>query len=254
MKVADALRSAELSYEDAALLLGEKGVTIRKGERKGSAISANDIKKRSGGELSPVWAEALGVKLLEDPAVTDMGGGTSGAREPAGGDAAPRGRAHEQPPQRPSGAKIEPLAIPQGSGKRIAGLYRGGGAMLAMQTRRTHGDNAGQGIASVFDDNADKIAELWLKAAEESPQIAKIVNAVNSGGVAGDLVLAHVVLAASVVYILGAPLPDAAFSKYSRYRVVVPAKPAAEPERGPDGTADASVNGASGRTSTTPVG
>lgn len=243
MSVLSDLNDRGLSREQAVVLLNERGVTIEKGDRAGEPVTVADMNRKiRTGALPRSWRNALGIEA------------STGAAEPpveeADGARESRGRTHELPPQRPKNAPVQPLALPEGSGKRIAGLYRGGGSLLAMQVRRTHGENAGQGVAQVFSDQADPIAQLWLQAAEENPAIARFVNTINGGGVAGDLILAHVVLAGALIYILGAPLPHAAFPKYSRYRVIVPPDDGAagtrEPPPGPtEPRFDGGTNGAS---------
>lgn len=244
MSVLSDLSDRGLTREQAVVLLNERGVTIEKGDRAGEPVTVADMNRKiRTGAIPRSWRNALGIEA--SPGAAEPPGEEAAAREPGHGSAT-RGRAHELPPQRPKDAKVQPLALPEGSGKRIAGLYRGGGSLLAMQVRRTHGENAGQGVARVFSDQADPIAQLWLQAAEENPAIARFVNTINGGGVTGDLVLAHVVLAASLIYILGAPLPDAAFSKYARYRVVVEPQPRAEPPVDPtEPRFDGGPNGAS---------
>jgi len=217
MSLAQELADKGLSYEDAAAQLNDAGITIARGARKGALITVDDIQRRiRSGEFPSSWRIAL---ELEDPAA--VAATAAGAGAAPGEQSQPSGRRREQAPQRPANVKPVPVPIEAGARKRIAGGYRAVGGLAAVQVSRTHGKNTGEGIAAVFNDYADPIADLWLRAAEENPFVARIVNAVNGGGVTGDLIGTHILLALSCIYILGAPLPDALFAKYSKHRVVV---------------------------------
>ena len=128
------------------------------------------------------------------------------------------------------------------SPKRIAGAYRFLGAALAAGA-------GNEGIAVVFQDQADPIAELWLQAAAENPWAARFVNVMQAGGTMGDLAAAHLYLAGACLFVMGAGIPggEAIFPKYARYRQTVP-MPA--PREGDDAAAAhaaaAAADGAAG--------
>lgn len=194
-----------LEIADVAALLAERGVTVTRGENTGSPITEEAVRRRRSSEIPGPWREALG---LEAPP----------ARPPAGeGDGdptAPGGKRREQPPRRPAEAAITVLNEP-GAAKRIAGAYRFAGAALAA-------GSGSQGVAHVWDDSADKIAEMWIQAAQENPWAARFVNLMQAGGPMGDLAAGHLYLAGATLYVLGAGIPggDAVFAKYSRWRPV----------------------------------
>jgi hypothetical protein len=196
-----------LSADDVASLLSERGVTVTQGANAGDPITADRVSRRRGADVPVGWREALGLEA-PDP-------------RPGDGDAAAGGSGRrEQPPKRPSEAAVQVLNEP-GAAKRIAGAYRFAGAALAA-------GSGSQGVAHVWDDSADKIAELWLQAAQENPWAARFVNVMQAGGPMGDLAAGHLYLAGATLYVLGAGIPggDAIFAKYSRHRPVArpPAK------------------------------
>jgi hypothetical protein len=195
-----------LSSADVAALLEEHGVTLTQGERAGEPFRPIDVGRRVSREVPRGWLSALG---LESPAPT--------GNERADGDApdAPsQGRRRERAPKRPAEAAI--TIVEPGAAKRIAGAYRFAGAALAA-------GSGSQGVAHVWDDSADKIAELWLQAAQENPWAARFVTLMQAGGPMGDLAAGHLYLAGATLYVLGAGIPggDAIFAKYSRFRPVV---------------------------------
>jgi hypothetical protein len=213
-----------LSNEEVAAILAEQNVTVE-GKDGPRPVNANDVARRTPKNVPRAWRAALGV---ESPSrVTGDGGG--------GPDPLDRDRRLEIPPARPAGA---PIVVQPFASKRIAGGYRFVGGLVATQIVQSHGKNAGNGVAEAFDKNADHIADLWVKAAEQNATVARIVNAMGTGGAVGDLVIAHVLLFATVAYVLGAPLPDGMFKSYESYRVIVPAQPA---EQQANGTANAAA-------------
>lgn len=222
MLLSELLEERGWTYEEAAAVLNEQGITIRKGERKGAALTAEDLSRRKGSEVPKLWAR--GFRIESPPPSAESDGGSSGAGR----------RRNEASPLRPQGA---PVVVTPFAERRIAGAYRGIGGIVSTQLINTHGRNAANGVAVAFDKSADPIAALWMRAAEENATIARFVNAMSTGGAVGDLVLAHVVLLATVAYILGAPLPDGAFKSYEQYRVVVPgpARSSGEPGQSTNG-------------------
>lgn len=203
----DLMAERGLSEEEVASLLNERGVTIRKGARKGDSISEEDVKRRSGADRIPrEWAAAL---ELEMPASAPAGGDGDGGPS---SDGLGRRRRDESAPKRPREA---PVVIEAGAQKRIAGAYKFAGAALAAGSRS-------DGVAAVWSDSSDKIAELWIAAAQENPWAARFVNMMSAGGPMGDLAAGHLYLAGATLYVLGAGIPggDAIFAKYSRYRPV----------------------------------
>jgi hypothetical protein len=221
----DAMAERGLSLEDVAAVLGEHG--IRK--RDGSPLGTEDVRRRRSEKTPRRWAIALGIEssaaATGGRAVDDILSGPD-----ADSDAGTAGRAREKdPPRRPAEAQI---VIEAGAGKRIAGAYRFLGAALAA-------GSGSQGVAYVWDDNADSIAELWLKAAEENPWAARFVTMMQAGGPMGDLAAGHLYLAGATLYVLGAGIPagDALFAKYSRHRPARPVDAAENGHGGPDGAA-----------------
>ena len=195
-----------LSNEEIAARLAEQELTIKSLE-DGTLrpITAEDVSRRSAKRIPRAWASALGVEL-QPPPRRESGGGLSG-----------EGRRREDSPVRPQGA---PIVLEAGAKDRIAGAYRFVGGMLGTGVAQTRGTQAGNGVAAVWTDSADKIAECWIKAAETNPWAARFVNAMSAGGPMGDLAGVHLYLAGGTAYVLGAGLPDAVFAKYSRYRTV----------------------------------
>lgn len=235
MNLYELMEERNLSNEDVAAILAERGVTIERGHNAGQPITPDRVGRRRTAPIPRGWREALG---LEDPAPP---AGDDDGKAPGGGG---KGRRREQPPSRPREAAIR--VVEAGASKRIAGAYRFAGAALAA-------GSGSQGVAHVWDDSADKIAELWLQAAQDNPWAARFVNMMQAGGPMGDLAAGHLYLAGATLYVLGMGIPggDAIFAKYSRHRPVArpPAQengasaPAPEPDvvdasaAGPDFTA-----------------
>lgn len=216
MKLGEWMKEHGLSSEDVAARLEEHGVTKTTGQNVGQTNSPQDVTRRRGSEVPRAWLAALGLE-----------------------DAEPEERAPKPPP----GAKIQPPALDPDllaqSPKRIAGIYRFLGAALASGAEN-------EGIAVIFDDQADPIAELWVKAAQENPWAARFVNVVNAGGSVGDLAAAHLYLLGAVAYVVGAGVPagEHLYPKYSRYRVVVPQKTEGAERNGATDAAEGAVGDA----------
>jgi hypothetical protein len=221
--LADFLDERGWSNEDAAVMLAQAGVVASSGNPIG-AKTVNTMRTR---DVPKRWAAALGVELELE---RDEPGGPGEAATDSAGSRPP-----ERSPLPPDGARF---VVEPGARKRIAGIYRFAGAALATGAQSP-------GIAHVWGDQADPIAELWIQAAEENPWARRFVDLVSAGGVAGDLAAAHLYLAGATLYVIGAAIPggDAIFAKYGRYRVVVaeqPAEPEPQPERqGDNGAAPA---------------
>lgn len=209
MLLRDFLNERGWTAADLAVELDRVGYVSTAGANIGQPLSASAIGKKVSRPVPRTWLDALGVEPDEEPA-TDGGGST--------------GRS-ESPPARPPGAAI---VLEAGAKERIAGAYRFVGGMLGAGVARDRGLEVGNGVAAVWTDSADKIAECWIKAAETNPWARRFVDAMNAGGPVGDLVGVHLYLAGGTAYVLGASLPDALFAKYSRYRVV---ESHAEPSR-----------------------
>lgn len=218
------------TVEDVAARLSEHEVTFRRGSRAGEPVDAEYIAKRGSSQVPKVWSDALGVAYEEASPLPGPTAGDAGAAP--GGSTASKGR-REQAPKRPAEAAIQ--VVEAGAGKRIAGAYKFAGAALAA-------GSGSQGVAVVWSDQSDPIADLWLEAAKENPWAARFVNMMQAGGVTGDLAAAHLYLAGATLYVLGAGIPggDAIFAKYSSHRPTV--KPAARPgpPAGANGSAAAS--------------
>lgn len=216
MLLSELMVEQNLSKEDVLARLNENGVTIRRGDRKGQPVSLDDVERR-GDRIPPAWADALGVEA------SAASPGRASRGEEAGG--ATGGRRSERPPVAPPGTV--PVILEAGARKRISGAYKFAGAALAA-------GSGSEGVAVVWSDSSDKIADLWLAAAQENPWAARFVNMMSAGGPAGDLAAGHLYLAGATLYVLGAAIPggDSIFPKYSRYRPVVTVDHAAEPEPG----------------------
>src|SRR5207237_3830245 len=102
-------------------------------------------------------------------------------------------RQTEHPPKAPDDARKQALLPSLQSPTRIAGAYRFLGGMLAAGADSP-------GIAKAWDDSADPIAALWIKAAEQSPWAARFVTFMNQGGAQADLGMAHLYLAGATLY------------------------------------------------------
>lgn len=204
--------------EDVVAILGERGVI----SGKGKSIGVNGVKMVVGRKMDvpPTWATALGVEASPHT----PGGEDGGA--PAGSSESQSSRRQEQPPKRPEEAAI--AVVEAGAAKRIAGAYKFAGAALAA-------GSGSQGVAHVWGDQSDRIAELWLEAAKENVWAARFVNMMQSGGPMGDLAAGHLYLAGATLYVLGAGIPggDAVFAKYSKFR------PVTQPPAGANGSAAA---------------
>jgi hypothetical protein len=230
VKVSELLEQRGLSSSDVSALLAEREIVNTKG-RPYTDRSIRHLTTR-GSEVPRAWGPVF--ELSDDEL----------APPPSSG------RSQERPPKAPDGARIEtPVRELVQSPTRIAGLYRFLGGMVATGAEPQVGRHTAAGIAKLWDESADPIAELWLKAAEQNPWAARFVNAMNAGGVMGDLAGAHVYLAGATLYIAGANIPAGAavFAKWSAYRPVVvehndePAAPEAANGSGPAGASDASA-------------
>jgi hypothetical protein len=210
--VRDLLEERGLDPAELADLLTDRGVTITQGKNAGAPITAEAVKRRINREVPGTWGPALGIEA--DPSSPRA---ATTAEPPGGTDGSGR---REAPPRRPAEARVEITVENAGARKRISGAYKFMGAALAA-------GSGAQGVAVVWGDQADPIAELWLQAAQENPWAARFVNMLNAGGSAGDLAAAHLYLAGATLYVLGAGIPggDAIFSKYTPHRVPVTPRP-----------------------------
>lgn len=230
MLIREFLAERGIDAAEMAALLSERGVTFERGRFAGNPITASAVSKRSGSEIPRRWAEALG--LTDSDPLPPLGSDAQGS---PGEGADGQSERRETPPRRPAEARIE--IVQPGAKKRIAGAYKFAGAALAA--------GAGSaGVAEVWADQADPIAQLWIDAAADNPWAARFVNMMNAGGAGGDLAAAHLYLIGASFYVLGAGIPggDAIFAKYARHRPPERPKPAAgaaEPERNgkPEGDA-----------------
>lgn len=212
MLLSDLMAERGWSRGDVVAKLSEQGVTIVRGANAGRPLTEDDVKRRVGTEVPGPWRSALGV---EDSPQTPDG---EGAAAPGSTEAPSSGR-RETPPKRPTEARIE-IVDEHGAKKRIAWAYKFVGSGLAA-------GSGSPGVAHVWADQSDGLAQMWLDAAKDNPWAAKVVTAASAGGPMGELVAAHVYLAGASAYVLGAGIPggDAVFSKYSKYRPVVARPP-----------------------------
>lgn len=210
MLLSEFLEESGLSDDDAVARLNEAGVVVRskEGERP---LTRNDLQRRKPRPLSRPWARVFGVELPPRRRMTSDDGDAGGDQSASLGETGGR-RRQESAPRRPEGAAI---VLEAGAQKRIAGAYKFAGAALAAGA-------GSQGVAHVWADSSDKIAELWIEAAKENPWAARFVNMMSAGGPMGDLAAGHLYLAGATLYVLGAGIPggDAVFAKYSRFRPV----------------------------------
>ena len=212
MRIGEYLRSRNVDADTVAARLAEHGV-VGAGKNDGRPITADAIVKRAkNGDVVPKsWYTALGL----DPPVMGKPGrprknAAAGDRDHDGDE--PSSGRRETPPQRPDEAAIAILDS-AGARKRISGAYKFAGAALAA-------GSGSQGVAHVWGDQSDRIADLWLEAAQDNPWAARFVNVMQAGGPMGDLAAGHLYLVGATLYVLGAGIPggDAIFAKYSRYR------------------------------------
>lgn len=220
MKLGDYLKANDLDSKQVAARLAAAGVTYEQGPRAGQPIDADSIARRVGRTIPKGWRDALGVSVSSVAAPASE----PGAPPPGEGADASDGRRREAPPQRPSEAPIQ-IEDTQGAQRRIAGAYKFVGAALATGT-------GSEGVAVVWADNSDNIAQLWVEAARDNPWAARFVNMMNAGGIAGDLAASHLYLAGATAYVVGAAIPagDSLFGKYKQHRVERPTAPEPEPE------------------------
>ena len=223
MTLGELLEERGWSPDEVAAMLDQAGVK----SSKGKTIRPNGVAAMRKRDVPPAWAPALGLELLDDGPAAGLG-----ENEQLGG-----GRAHDIAPGRPKDA---PIVLEPGARKRIAGAYKFLGAALAT-------GSGNEGVAVVWGDQADSIAQLWIDAAADNPWAARFVNMMSAGGSAGDLAAGHLYLAGATLYVLGAQIPagETLFPRYSRYRPVV-AEPQPQPDGSTDGAAADPVAGAAG--------
>lgn len=231
MLLSDLMAERGWEADDVVAILSDNGVI----STKGKSIGANGVKMVVGRKMQvpAQWADALGVEYEASPRTPD---GEGVAATPGGPESPSSGR-RETPPKRPDEARIE-VVNADGAKKRIAWAYKFVGSGLAA-------GSGSPGVAHVWADQSDGLAQMWLDAAKDSPWAAKVVTAASAGGPMGELVAAHVYLAGASAYVLGAGIPggDAVFAKYSKYRPAQPiaaangsgpeAKPEPEPATDP---------------------
>lgn len=220
MTLGELLEERGWSPDDVAGMLADAGVLSSKGKQ----IRPNGVAAMRKRDVPPAWRPALGLELLDDDGLAAGRGGEQLDGEQPGG-----GRQHDVAPGRPKDA---PIVLEPGARKRIAGAYKFLGAALAT-------GSGNEGVAVVWGDQADSIAQLWIDAAADNPWAARFVNMMSAGGSAGDLAAGHLYLAGATLYVLGARIPagETLFPRYSRYRPVVAEQPQ-QPEPGSDGAAD----------------
>ena len=179
------------------------------------------------------WIRALG--LEESPSALSPDDDGAAADAAAEGPAA--ARQAETPPKRPAGAEtIIPrpsLSLAQQAKERISALHVFAGASLAVAVDAKGFDEdkgTGGGIAAIWKDKADPIAEAWVAWAEEGNRFAAaFVRMMGTGGAGGDLAIGYAALLGGTAYVMG-QLPDneatrVVYGRYAQFRVV-PAKPA----------------------------
>jgi hypothetical protein len=208
-------------------------------------------------EPPKAWREALGLEAALEDAES---GWSQGSGEPPSEE----GRRAETPPRKPADAIIAkpPLSLTAQAKERIAALHVFAGASVASFADADgfeHDRGVGGGVAKLWTDRSEPIAEAWIAWAEEGNKFAQsFVRLMGTGGAGGTLALGYATLLGGTMYIMGT-MPDneatrVIYGRYAKYRTVVPAdssgqaKPA-EPRRrrGAEapGAAPAQDNGAS---------
>lgn len=201
------------------------------------------------------WRRALG--LEDDPVIEAHTDGdepdpTGRGAAQTDGNQGGAGRASEQPPQAPDGTRF---TVPDSPGmlakpsaqQNIAALHKmlGAGVAVAVDPDGFQNDKGvGGGVAALWDDRADAIAEAWIAWAEEGNRFAQtVVRYASMGGAGGQLATGYFMLLLGTAYIMGqAPdnqLTRGIYGKYDRYRTVVP-----KPEPADAGEGAGSSNGA----------
>jgi hypothetical protein len=179
--------------------LAAKGVRTK----RGTPVTAKLISGYSSQyiQVPQTWWDALDGVRLDEPVWSDPDSEEEQRRE--------------TPPRRPQEAKITLPEVTGGGKKRIAGAYKFAGAALAA-------GSGCEGVAIVWGDQSDAIADLWIQAAEDNPWAARFVNVMQAGGTVGDLAAAHLYMIGATLYVLGAGIPggDAIWPKYTKHRIV----------------------------------
>lgn len=167
----------------------------------------------------------------EDPPAERMGGadtsdGDVGAQRAAEEAPKPPEDADFQLPDRRAGALIY-----GGARERIASLHVFAGSAIATASDADgfeHDRGIGGGVAKLWTDKSDQLAEAWIAWAEEGNRFAQsFCRLMQSGGAGGSLALGYAALLGGTAYILG-HMPDneatrVLYGRYASYRTVVPA-------------------------------
>ena len=146
------------------------------------------------------WADALGLpEPVDEPGGPEEAEFTPGPDWTGRGD--PPGRAEGAPPAPPPGAR---QATPAPGGdlvhltarKRLDLAYNAIGGGVSEIT-------GNPGYGNVFAAYAPSLADAWVDAAKVSPNVAKVLAFLESGGPVGELVLGHLILAGAIIYVSG---------------------------------------------------
>lgn len=225
----------------------------------GRPYSAKTIQNYIGKRPPPkIVSAALGLPPSSDPSTP--GNSPDAADQPGGSvpPGGPEGRRAEVPPKPLPDSKIAPtpLALQTIAKERIAALHVFAGASIATAVDADGFQNdrgVGGGVALVWKDKADPIAEAWVKWANEGNKFAQaFVRLLATGGSGGELLMGYAMLLGGTAYIMG-HLPDNeatrfGFARYSKYRTVDVEPPAGSPAPG-----QAEQKGGAGRAGPRPV-
>lgn len=209
---------------------GEDRVAAELTEKLGRPITPHGVLGQSARKKPPkAWAEALGV---DD-------GGTADSHSPAAPpDSEPDtpgegpARRTEVPPRKPAEAAFAapPVYLNTIAKERLVQIHKFAGGSVAMAADAKgfqEGTGAGGGIAQLWSDKAEPIADAWIAWANEGNKFAQsVVRTLSVGGAGGELVMGYLMLLGGTAYVLG-HLPDngitnGIYGRYSQYRVVVP--------------------------------
>lgn len=210
--------------------------------RLGKKVTARQVGNYMGARPAPkAWYRALGLPAPtagtpeeplapagDPPSFSDDS--TPGAAGEGGG------RRAEVPPKPLEDSKFAPTpaALQTVAKDRIAGLHQTLGAALAMGKDLDgfeHDRGVGGGIAAIWKDKSEPIADAWIAWANEGNRFAQaVVRTLSLGGAGGELALGYATLALGTAYIIGAApeneLTRGVYGRYARYRIV-PSEPAA---------------------------
>lgn len=135
--------------------------------------------------------------------------------------------------------------------ERIAALHVFAGSAIATAADADGFENdrgVGGGIAKLWADRSNDIAEAWISWAEEGNRFAaSFVKLMASGGAGGSLALGYAALLGGTAYIMGT-MPDneatkVLYGRYTRYRTVTADEAVGQPDPADERARAAASNG-----------